>query len=150
MNSSHRPAFVSSIVLVAMCCTALPAAASVSAGGGFFTAGGNGSSSTGGAVLLSTGAGVPVVPLEFDLSGFVPIASHGGYAVTAEGRFGAGGTAIGAGYGISQFAGGHSGGTATVFLDSKVAPLTSVELRGYIPTFSHGATAGFLGLRFTL
>jgi hypothetical protein len=145
-----KTSFIASLVLAAVCTVAAPAAASVSAGGGFFAAGGNGTSSTGGGIVLSTGAAVPVIPVSLDLTGFVPISSHGGYAVTAEGRFSIGGAAIGAGYGISQFAGDHSGGTATVFLDSKIAPITSLELRGYIPTFSKGATAGFLGLRFSL
>lgn len=124
--------------------------AAISIGGGAFTAGGNGQSATGGAVILSTSSAVPVVPVSIGLTGFVPIASGGGYAVTADGRFAFGGDALGVGAGFAQFGGAHSGGTVTAFYDHKLAPLTSLELRGYFPTGSREATAGFLGLKVTL
>jgi hypothetical protein len=130
--------------------SAAPARAGISAGGGFLTAGGNGTSENGGALFLSTGSGVPIVPVELDLTGFAPLISHGGYAVTVEGRFGFKGNALGVGYGISQFGQAHSGGTATAFFDTKIAPLTSLELRGFFPTGTRMSTAGFVGLRFSL
>jgi hypothetical protein len=152
MISSKRAVIALSTFLAVLASACAPAFAGVSAGGGFFTESGNGSSSSGAGLFLSTGAGVPVLPAEVDLTGFVPLATRGGYAVTLEGRFTlpGTGTALGAGYGIGQFGAGHSSGTFTAFLDSRIAPLTSIELRGYFPSAAQASTAGFLGLRFSL
>ena len=130
--------------------TAAAARADISAGGGVYTSSGNGASSGGPAIFLSTGKAVPVLPASVDLTGFAPLGRNGGYAVTLEGRFAAAGNAIGAGYGIGQFGGARAGGTFTLFLDHAIAPLTSIELRGYQTTGSSSSTAGFLGVRFTL
>ncbi len=146
----HRwfPSLACAAALTAL--TSLPAQADVSAAGGLFTQSGNGQSSTGTAVLLSSGRSVPIVPVSIDATGFASLARGGGYALTLEGRFAAAGNAIGAGYGVAQFGGAHSGGTFTAFLDHTIAPLTSLELRGYRTTGASGATAAFLGLRFSL
>ena len=134
---------------VALSATA-PALAQISLGAGGFASGGSGQSSNGGAVFLGTGASVPVIPVSVGLTGFVPLARNGGYAVTLDGRFAAAGNAFGIGYGLGQFAGSRSGGTFTAFIDHRIAPLTSLELRGYQTTGSGSATAGFLGVRFSL
>jgi hypothetical protein len=121
-----------------------------SAGGGVLTESGNGQSSTGGALFIGTGAAIPVVPVEVGVTGLVPLITGGGYAVTVEGRFAFAGNALGVGYGIGRFGNAPAGGTLTAFLDHRVAPLTSVELRLYRTTGAQGTTAGFLGLRFSL
>lgn len=129
---------------------AAPALAQGSIGGGIYTQSGNGSSSTGGALIYSTSNAVPLVPLSVGLTGFVPVAQGGGYAVTVDGKFAIGRDAIGVGYGIGQFGAGHSGGTATIFFDHRLNSMLSFELRGYRTTSAQGATAGFAGLTFTL
>ncbi len=130
---------------------ALPAFAGGSIGGGFYTSGGSGVSATGGGVLLGTNASIPVLPASVGITGFAPIARGGGYAVTVDGAFAAGaGNALGVGYGVGQFGGAHSGGTLTAFVDHRIAPLTSIELRGYHTTSAGGGTAGIVALKFSL
>ena len=131
--------------------TASPAFAAGSIGGGVYSSGGNGLNATGGGLLLGTGASIPIVPVSVGLTGFAPLAKGGGYAVTLDGTVYAGeGSALGVGYGFGQFGGAHSGGTLTAFLDHRVAPLTTVELRGYHTTTSGGGTAGLLALKFSI
>ncbi len=127
-----------------------PALAGGSVAGGVFTQNGNGQSGTGGGVLLSTTDSMPILPATLGLTGFVPLAKGGGYAVTAEGTFSFVNNAIGVGYGVGQFGGAHASGTFTGFLLHQIAPRTSLELRAYIATGSHAVTAGFFGLRFNL
>ena len=127
-----------------------PALAAGSIGGGIYTQSGNGQSSTGGGVIVSTSTSVPLVPIGIGVTGFVPIAQGGGYAITADGTFSFVNNAIGIGYGIGQFGAGHSGGTATGFLDHKIAPFTSLELRAYVTTGTKGSTAFFGGIKFSL
>lgn len=130
--------------------TAAPAFAA-SIGGGVYTSGGNGLTATGGGVLLGTGASIPIIPVSVGLTGFVPLAKSGGYAVTLDGTFAAGGgNALGVGYGFGQFGGARSGGTATAFLDHRIAPFTTIELRGYHTTAVGGGTAGLLAVKFSL
>lgn len=131
--------------------TASPAFASGSIGGGVYTSGGNGLNATGGGVLLGTGASIPVIPVSVGLTGFAPLAKGGGYAATLDGTFAAGaGNALGVGYGFGQFGGAHAGGTVTAFIDHRVAPLTTIELRGYHTTAVGGGTAGVLAVKFSL
>jgi len=148
---SFKPFFA--ILACALACffTAGPAFAQGSIGGGVYSSGGNGLTATGGGLLLGTGASIPVIPVSVGLTGFAPLAKGGGYAVTLDGTFAAGaGNAIGAGYGFGQFGSAHSGGTLTAFLDHRVAPLTTLELRGYHTTAVGGGTAGLLALKFSL
>lgn len=146
MSFTKSLAAIAAIILA----SAAPAFAQGSIGGGVYTSGGNGTSSTGAGVLLSSGVGVPLVPVSVGVTGFVPIAKGGGYAVTLDGTVAAGNNAFGVGYGFGQFGGAHSGGTATLFFDHKLAPLTTLELRGYQTTTSGGGTAGLLALKFSL
>lgn len=127
-----------------------PAYAQGSVGGGIFTQSGNGQSSTGAGVIVSTSTAVPALPVSVGLTAFGALSRGGGYAATLDGRFAFGSDAIGVGYGVGQFGAGHSGGTATLFYDHKIAPLTSLELRGYKTTGAQGSTAGFAGLKFSL
>ena len=127
-----------------------PAFADISGGGGGFVGNGNGLSTSGAAVFLSTDKAVPVLPASVGLTGFAPLARGGGYAVTVDGRFAALGNAFGVGYGIGRFGGARAGGTFTAFFDHSIAPLTSLELRGYQTTGANSATAGFLGVRFSI
>jgi hypothetical protein len=138
--------------LAALMAAALTATASAqgSIGAGIYTQSGNGESSTGGGFIVSTATAVPILPVSVGLTAFGVASRGGGYAVTLDGRFAVGSDAIGVGYGLGQFGAGHSGGTATLFFDHKVAPLTSIELRGYKTTGAEGSTAGFLGLKFSL
>jgi hypothetical protein len=129
---------------------AAPAFAQGSIGGGIFTQSGNGSSSTGAGIILSTGAALPILPVSLGVTAFGAISHGSGYAITADGKLGFGGTSVGVGYGLGQFGAGHAGGTATIFLDERVAPFTAIELRGYRTTTAHGSTAAFAGLKFTL
>lgn len=126
------------------------ASAQVAVGGGVTTQSGNGSSSTGAGIIVSTGQAVPILPVSIGVTGFVPLVTGGGYALTLDGRFSAGGNAFGVGYGVGQFGAGHSGGTGTIFLDHKIAPLTSIELRGYKTMGSQGSTAALLAIKFSL
>jgi hypothetical protein len=149
MSTKHLIAIIATAISLSV--SAAPAFAEGSIGAGVYTSGGNGSSATGGGVLLGTGASIPVLPVSVGLTGFVPIATGGGYAVTLDGTFAAGGgNALGVGYGFGQFGGAHSGGTLTAFLDHRVAPLTTIELRGYHTTAAGGGTAGVLALKFSL
>jgi len=56
----------------------------------------------------------------------------------------------GAGAGIGTLSSDRSSGTVfTVFAGKSIAPLTSVEIRLYKQTQETGATAGFIGVRFS-
>ncbi|HEX8806875.1 MAG TPA: hypothetical protein VF741_07990 [Candidatus Aquilonibacter sp.] len=141
---------ISSIGLVMLATATAPALADGSVAGGAFTQSGNGQSGTGGGVLLSTTDSMPILPATIGLTGFVPLAPGGGYAVTVDGTFSFVNNAIGIGYGIGQFGGAHASGTFTGFLLHQIAPRTSLELRAYVASGSHAVTAGFFGLRFNL
>jgi hypothetical protein len=125
-------------------------AGTISGGAGLFTQSGNGASSTGGAVFLSSGRAVPVLPASIDVTGLLPLGGKGGYALTVEGRAGAAGFYGGAGVGVGQLGGAKSTGIFTAFVGAKVAPFTSLELRGYTAAGNTGANAALLGLRFQL
>lgn len=127
-----------------------PAAVSI-AGGGFAQ---SAPSATGLAAILSSGASIPQVPLELQGSLLVPLTGKGGYAATGEIRGftggGYGGAYIGAGAGIGNLSSDRSAGTVfTVFAGKSIAPLTSFEIRLYKQMQSTGATAGFIGVRFS-
>ncbi len=127
-----------------------PAAVSI-AGGGFAQ---SSPSTAGAAAIFSTGASIPAVPLEVQGSALVPLTSFGGYAATAELRGftggGYGGAYVGAGAGIGDLSSNRSSGTVfTVFAGKSIAPLTSFEIRLYKQTQDTGATAGFIGVRFS-
>jgi hypothetical protein len=127
-----------------------PAAVSI-AGGGFAQ---SAPSATGLAAILSSGASIPQVPLELQGSLLVPLTGKGGYAATAEIRGftggGYGGAYVGAGAGIGNLSSDRSPGTVlTVFAGKSIAPLTSFEIRLYKQMQSTGATAGFIGVRFS-
>ena len=133
---------------------ALPsrADASVSIAAGGYTQ--NKPSGTGGAIILSSGANIPAVPLEVQASLMTAIAGGGGYALTGEIRGftggGYGGAYIGAGGGVSNLSQDRSTGPVfTVFAGKSIAPFTSIELRLYKQTKDTGATAGFVGVRFS-
>jgi hypothetical protein len=138
--------------LIALAALPISARASISiAGGGFIQ---SNPSTGGGAAILSTGASIPAVPLELQGSLLVPITKQGGYAATAEIRGftggGYGGAYVGAGAGIGNLSTDRSSGTVfTIFAGKEFAPLTSIELRLYQQTQSGGATAGFVGVRFS-
>jgi hypothetical protein len=127
-----------------------PAAVSI-AGGGFAQ---SEPSTGGGAVILSTGAAIPTVPLEVQGSLLVPVTGSGGYAATAEIRGftggGYGGAYVGAGAGVGTLSSDRSSAAVfTIFAGKSIAPLTSFEIRLYKQTQSTGATAGFIGVRFS-
>ena len=127
-----------------------PAAVSI-AGGGFVQ---SEPSTTGAAAILSTGASIPVVPLEVQGSLLVPITGSGGYAATAEIRGftggGYGGAYVGAGAGVGTLSSDRSSSTVfTIFAGKSIAPLTSFEIRLYKQTRDTGGTAGFIGVRFS-
>lgn len=139
--------------LLGICALAIasaPARADVSAGAGVWSQSGGTRNSTGAAALISTGRAVPVLPAEVQFTGLIPLANGGGYALTAEGRAGAAGFYGGAGAGIGRLGGNDAAGVLTAFVGKGVAPLTSVELRGYKETRSGGASAVFAGLRFSI
>jgi hypothetical protein len=128
------------------------AAASVSVAAGGYTQ--SAPSSTGAAVILSSGASIPQIPLEVQVSLLLPLGRAGGYAATAEIRGftggGYGGAYIGAGAGVGNLSSDRSSGTVfTAFAGKSIAPLTSVEIRFYKEMQSTGATAGFIGLRLS-
>lgn len=133
---------------------AWPAAASASvsiAGGGFVQ---SAPSAGGVAAILSSGASIPTVPLEIQGSLLVPLTGKGGYAFTGEIRGftggGYGGAYVGAGAGIGNLSSDRSTGTVLTILAGKsIAPLTSFEIRLYKQMQAAGATAGFIGLRFS-
>jgi hypothetical protein len=121
------------------------------AGGAFFR---DQPSDSGLAAIVSSGASVPVVPLELQGSLFVPLSGKGGYAATAEIRGftggGFGGAYIGAGAGIGSLSiNGSTGTVFTIFAGKSIAPLTSIEFRLYKQSQAGGATAGFAGVRFS-
>lgn len=94
------------------------------------------------------------MPLELQGSLFLPLTGKGGYAATAEIRGftggGYGGAYVGAGAGVGTLSSGGSSGTVfTVFAGKSIAPMTSVEIRLYKQTQEAGATAGFVGIRFS-
>jgi len=131
------------------------ARAAVSVAGGGFAQDVPGKSGL--AAIVSSGASIPAVPLEFQGSVFVPVSGGkgGGYALTAEIRGftggGYGGAYVGAGAGVGTLSREGSSGTVfTVFAGKSIAPMTSIELRVYKQTQESGATAGFVGVRFTL
>ena len=106
------------------------------------------------AAILTSSTSVPAVPLQVQGSLLVPLTSNGGYAVTAEIRGlsggGYGGAYVGAGVGVGNLASDRTTGTVfTIFGGKSIAPLTSIELRLYKQTQDTGATAGFIGLRFS-
>jgi hypothetical protein len=146
----HLSSRMSLALLALAFATSAPALASGSVAGGIFSQSGNGQSSTGAGVLLSTSSAVPVLPVSVGVTGFVPLAKSGGYAVTVDGTFALGGNAIGVGYGLGQFGGARAGGTGTLFFDHRIAPLTSIELRGYSTTGTRGVSAGLLAVKFSL
>ncbi|HTU70386.1 MAG TPA: hypothetical protein VMF11_08680 [Candidatus Baltobacteraceae bacterium] len=145
--SVARTAFVTLGLCLA---TSAPAFAGGSVAGGLYTETGNGASATGPGIMLGTTSAMPLLPATIGLTGFLPLARGGGYAATVDGTFSFVNNAIGIGYGIGQFGAGHSGGTATAFLDHKIGPLTSLELRAYRTMGAYGAAAGFVGLKFSL
>lgn len=142
------------IIALLLAAAGLPCAARASvsvAGGGFVR---NEPSSAGGAVIVSTGASIPEVPLELQGSLLLPIGAQGGYAATAEIRGftggGYGGAYVGAGAGIGNLSTNRNSATVfTIFAGKSIAPLTSIELRLYQQTDTGGATAGFVGVRFS-
>jgi hypothetical protein len=143
-------ALTASIVIVAASC---PARADISVAGGGYTS--TSPSVTGGAVMLSSGASIPAVPVEVQGTLLVPITEQGGYALTAEVRgfsgAGRGGAYIGAGLGFGNLSLDRSTAPVlTIFGGKSIAPFTSVEIRLYKQTNGTGATAGFLGLRFSV
>lgn len=143
---------VAAAAAAALAGTPLHALASVSiAAGGFLE---NNPSGGGMAAVVSTGASIPAVPLELQGSVFFPLIGQSGYAATAEIRGftggGYGGAYVGAGIGLGTLSTDGSTGTVfSIFAGKSIAPLTSVELRLYRQTQSTGATAGFVGLRFS-
>lgn len=150
-SPAMRPTLLIIATLAAL--AALPgralASSSVAAGGYTQSPG-----SSGGAVILSSGASIPAVPLEVQASLMTAIAGQGGYALTGEIRGftggGFGGAYVGAGAGIGNLSTDRSPGTVlTIFAGKSIAPFTSIELRAYRQTKESGATAGFIGLRFS-
>jgi len=141
------------VTLLAAAALPLPAPAAISAAGGGFVQ--NQPSGSGAAAIVSSGASVPVVPLEFQGSVLVPLTGLGGYAATAEIRGftggGYGGAYVGVGAGVGTLSSDRSSGAVFTFLAGKsIAPLTSVEIRLYKQTNGTGDTSGFIGLRFSL
>lgn len=121
------------------------------AGGGFIT---DSPSQTGGAVLISSAASVPALPIELQATVLVPIVPSGGYAVTGEVRGlsggGFGGAYVGAGAGIGNLSTTRqTGPVLTAFVGKPIAPFSTLELRIYKGTQTGGATAGFVGIRFS-
>jgi hypothetical protein len=105
-------------------------------------------------VLLSTGASIPKVPVDLQATLFVPLVKNGGYALTGEVRGftggGFGGGYIGGGVGVGNLSADRSPGPVfTIFGGKSIAPFTAIELRLIKSTQTNGATAGFLGLRFS-
>jgi len=130
-----------------------PALASVSVAAGGYVQ--NTPSTGGAAAIVSSGGSIPVVPLEFQTSVLVPLTKTGGYAATLEIRGftggGLGGAYVGFGAGLGNISTNRTNGTVfTVFGGKSVAPFTSLEVRLYKQTQETGATAGFVGLRFSL
>ncbi|MGZ3496238.1 MAG: hypothetical protein ACXWNK_02440 [Vulcanimicrobiaceae bacterium] len=151
MRAKWRLIIAGLITTVAFACA--PASASVSiAGGGFLQ---NKPSTGGGAVIVSSGDTIPAVPLEIQGSLLVPVTRFGGYAATAEIRGftggGYGGAYVGAGAGIGDLSSDRSiGPIFTIFGGKAISDRISLEIRLYKSTRDVGATAGFLGVRFSL
>ena len=151
MRAKWRLTIAGLITTVAFACA--PASASVSvAGGGFIQ---DKPSAGGGAFIVSTGETIPAVPLEIQGTVLVPITNFGGYAATAEIRGftggGYGGAYVGAGAGIGDLSSDRSVGPIfTLFGGKPISDRISLEIRLYHSTGETGATAGFLGVRFTL
>lgn len=104
--------------------------------------------------MLSSGPSIPALPVDVQATLMVPLAKQGGYAATAEVRGftggGFGGAYVGAGIGIGDLSSDRKAGTVfTVFGGKSIAPFTAIEVRLWKQTNSTGATAGFLGLRFS-
>ncbi|MEO6913459.1 MAG: hypothetical protein ABI182_05505 [Candidatus Baltobacteraceae bacterium] len=137
-------------MLAGLACGA--AAADVSIAGGGLVSGSP--SSLGAAAILSSAASIPAVPVELQGSLLVPLAKNGGYALTGEVRGftggGFGGAYVGGGLGIGRIGSMTTGPVLTLFAGKSIAPFTSIEIRFYKQTQEAGATAGFLGLRFSL
>ncbi len=147
-----RPTLLIVATLAALTALPIRALASVSIAAGGYTQ--NAPSSTGGAIILSSGASIPAVPLEVQASLLTAISGGGGYALTGEIRGftggGFGGAYVGAGAGIANISSDRTTGPVfTVFAGKSIAPFTSIELRVYRQTKDTGATAGFVGLRFS-
>jgi hypothetical protein len=143
-------AFAACITLALSSC---PARADISIAGGGYTS--TSPSQTGGAVMLSSGASIPSTPVELQGTLTAPIAKQGGYALTVEVRGftggGRGGAYVGAGVGFGNLSVDKSTGAVfTIFGGKSIAPHTSVEIRLWKQTNDTGATAGFLGFRFSL
>ncbi|HET7815784.1 MAG TPA: hypothetical protein VFL13_15590 [Candidatus Baltobacteraceae bacterium] len=139
-------------LLAALPLLPLPAQAGQSVAVGGYTQ--SAPSKTGAAIMFSTGASIPAVPLEVQGTLMQALTQGGGYAATAEVRGftggGYGGAYVGAGAGVGNLSADRTAGTVlTVFAGKSIAPLTSVELRLYKQTHDSGATAGFVGLRFS-
>jgi hypothetical protein len=151
MRAKWRSSIFAFTIAVASVCA--PACASVSiAGGGFLR---DSPSQAGGGVIVSSGDTIPAVPLEIQGSLLVPITSSGGYAFTAELRGftggGYGGAYVGAGAGIGDLSSDRSvGAILTIFGGKAITQRASIEVRLYKSTSHLGATAGFLGVRFSL
>ena len=140
------------LTLPAMAALPVPTLASVSVAAGGFAQ--SSPSTAGGAVIVSSGASIPKVPVEVQGSVLVPITRAGGYAATAEIRGftggGYGGAYVGAGAGIGGLSGDRSSAAVvTAFAGKSIAPLTSIEIRLYKQLEETGATAGFVGVRFS-
>ena len=147
-----RPTLLIVATLAALTALPIHALASVSIAAGGYTQ--NAPSSTGGAVILSSGASIPAVPLEVQASLLTAISGGGGYALTGEIRGftggGFGGAYVGAGAGIANLSSDRTTGPVfTIFAGKSIAPFMSIELRVYRQTKDTGATAGFVGLRFS-
>lgn len=132
---------------------ALPASADVSGAVGGYTS--TSPSQSGGALMVSSGASIPAIPVEIQGTLLVPLTKQSGYAATAEVRGftggGSGGAYVGGGLGIGNLSSDRStGAVLTVFGGKSIAPFTSVEIRLWKQTNATGATAGFLGLRFSI
>jgi hypothetical protein len=140
------------IALAALAAMPVRTPAAVSVAGGGYAA--NNPTQSGLAAIVSSSASVPNVPLQVQGSLFLPLGGRGGYAATAEIRGltggGYGGAYVGAGIGVGDMARDRSSGTVfTIFAGKSIAPLTSIELRLYKQTQDTGATAGFVGFRFS-
>lgn len=147
---AKRPIGILIAMTLGMCS---PAMASVSVAAGGFAQ--DRPAKSGAALILSSGASIPAVPLEVQGSLLFPAISGGGYAATAEIRGftggGFGGGYVGAGAGVGNLTSDRTTGPVfTVFAGKSVAPFTSIELRIYRSTADKGATAGFLGVRFSI
>jgi len=121
------------------------------AGGGFAQ---SDPSSAGAAAIVSSGASIPAVPLEVQGSLLIPFTKAGGFAATAEIRGftggGYGGAYVGAGAGVGTLSSDRSSAAVlTAFAGKSIAPQTSIEIRLYKQLENTGATAGFIGVRFS-